>query len=274
MSADDTFDSEAIDARNRQGQAQLSIAITGAGGAGVISCGELLLNAWARLGGRGLLRKAYGPQIRGGESAALLKLTENEGYTASSNYDVVVALDWNNFTRFEDEIRLGPDSWVLCDEAGELPACIVAAQPNILRVPLAELAEACHPDGRVNMLALGLLGGLLGLPTQSLCELAEQKLSTKPQAYREAAKACIERGSSEKLDCQLLVPSLGETGTWCLSGNQAAGLGALEAGVRFVAAYPITPASDVLEWMADGGWRMAWSRLEAGCCKQKMNWLP
>lgn len=72
MSANDTFDSEAIDARNRRGQAQLSIAITGAGGAGVISCGELLLQAWARLGGRGLLRKAYGPQIRGGESAALL----------------------------------------------------------------------------------------------------------------------------------------------------------------------------------------------------------
>ena len=34
---------------------QLSIAITGAGGAGVISCGELLLQAWARDGGRGLL---------------------------------------------------------------------------------------------------------------------------------------------------------------------------------------------------------------------------
>ena len=55
---------------------ELSIAITGAGGAGVISCGELLLQAWARQGGRGLLRKAYGPQIRGGESAALLKLTD------------------------------------------------------------------------------------------------------------------------------------------------------------------------------------------------------
>ena len=55
---------------------QLSIAITGAGGAGVISCGELLLRAWAAQGGRGLLRKAFGPQIRGGEAAALLNSRE------------------------------------------------------------------------------------------------------------------------------------------------------------------------------------------------------
>ena len=231
---------------------QLSIAITGAGGAGVISCGELLLQAWARLGGRGLLRKAYGPQIRGGESAALVKLTENERYTASSHYDMVVALDWDNFSRFEDEIRLGPNSWVLCEEDCELPAAVVAAEPNVLRVPLAELAAASHPDGRENMLVLGLLGGLLGLPQASLCELAEQKLSGKPQAYREAATACIQRGANETLDCRLQVPPRGDTGVCYLSGNQAAGLGALEAGIRFVAAYPITPASDVLEWMAGG----------------------
>ncbi len=231
---------------------QLSIAITGAGGAGVISCGELLLQAWARRGGRGLLRKAYGPQIRGGESAALLKLTENELYTAASHYDVVVALDWDNFSRFEDEIQLGPDSWVLCGQEGELPAAIVAAGPNILRVPLTELAGASHPEGRVNMLVLGLLGGLLGLPAASLCELAGKKLSHKPEAYRAAAVACIECGSREKLDCQLPLPALGGNDLWYLSGNQAAGLGALEAGIRFVAAYPITPASDVLEWMAGG----------------------
>jgi len=231
---------------------QLSIAITGAGGAGVISCGELVLQAWARQGGRGLLRKAYGPQIRGGESAALLKLTEDERYTAASDYDVVVALDWDNFSRFEDEIRLGPDSWVICEQDSELPAAVAAIAPRLLRVPLADLAAGSHADGRVNMLALGLLGGLLDLPAASLCELAGQKLAGKPQDYRDAATACIERGVAEKLDAQLSVPSLGETGAWYLSGNQAAGLGALEAGIRFVAAYPITPASDVLEWMAGG----------------------
>ena len=231
---------------------QLSIAITGAGGAGVISCGELLLQAWGRQGGRGLLRKAYGPQIRGGESAALLKLTEGEHYTAAGLYDVVLALDWKNFSRFEDEIRLGPGTRVICEPEGELPEGVVAAGASILRVPLGELAAACHADGRVNMLALGLLGGLLGLPADSLCELAGQKLSRKPQAYRDAATACIERGLNEKLECELQAPPPGSLGAWYLSGNQAAGLGALEAGIRFVAAYPITPASDVLEWMAGG----------------------
>src|SRR5210317_675558 len=142
----------------------LSIAITGAGGAGVISVGELLLQAWAARGGRGLLRKAYGPQIRGGESAALLKLTENERYTAAEHYDLVVALDWDNFSRFEDEIKLGPDSWVICQEGEALPAAVSDLQPHILSLPLAELAQASHPDGRINMLVLGLLGALLDLP--------------------------------------------------------------------------------------------------------------
>ena len=231
---------------------QLSIAITGAGGAGVISCGELLLQAWGRLGGRGLLRKAYGPQIRGGESAALLKLTENERYTAASLYDVVFALDWDNFSRFEDEIRLGPNTRVICDQSAAVPEEVIATGAEIITLPLAELAAGAHADGRVNMLALGILGGLLGLPTASLGELAEQKLSGKAAAYRAAAISCIELGVAQQLDCELSVPTPGSPGGWYISGNQAAGLGALQAGIRFVAAYPITPASDVLEWMAGG----------------------
>ncbi len=231
---------------------QLSIAITGAGGAGVISCGELLLQAWGRLGGRGLLRKAYGPQIRGGESAALLKLTEDERYTAASLYDVVFALDWDNFSRFEDEIRLGPNTRVICDQSAAVPDEVLATGAEIITLPLAELAAGAHADGRVNMLALGILGGLLGLPTASLGELAEKKLAGKAAAYRAAATSCIELGVAQQLDCELSVPAHGIPGGWYISGNQAAGLGALQAGIRFVAAYPITPATDVLEWMAGG----------------------
>lgn len=216
----------------------------------MISCGELLLQAWAGQGGRGLLRKAYGPQIRGGESAALLKLTDREHYAAANLYDLVVAVDWKNFSRFEDEIILGPDSWVLCEDESALPAEVSAVTSNVLTMPLAELAAASHPDGRVNMLVLGALGSWLGLPKINLVNLAEQKLSSKPVAYREAAAVCIERGMLEAPTSPLRPPPCDGKDLWYISGNQAAGLGALGAGIRFVAAYPITPASDVLEWMA------------------------
>lgn len=231
---------------------ELAIAITGAGGAGVISVGELLLQAWAKEGGRGLLRKAFGPQIRGGESAALLKLTETERYTAASQYDVLLAFDWNNFTRFGDEIRIARNALVICEPACDPPPEVLAAQPRLLRFPMARLAADTHAEGRVNMFALGLLGRLLGLPLDSLEQLTLQKLKAKPEAYRHAAIACISAGTTQAPDCELSLPKMGAKGAWYMSGNQAAGLGALEAGVRFVAAYPITPASDVLEWMAGG----------------------
>ncbi|TDG15383.1 2-oxoacid:acceptor oxidoreductase subunit alpha [Seongchinamella unica] len=233
-------------------QQQLSIAITGAGGAGVISVGELLLQTWAAGGGRGLLRKAFGPQIRGGESAALLKLTDTEHYTPADRYDLFLAFDWTNFNRFGDEITLCPGALVICGEEGELPPPVRAVDPDVHYLPLADLAVDTHEEGRVNMIALGLLGRLLGLASADLQSLARNKLAAKPQAYQDAAAACIEAGSQLSLPCQLAAPPLGEPGAWYLSGNQAAGLGALEAGVRFVAAYPITPASDVLEWMAGG----------------------
>ena len=236
----------------RMSETQLSIAITGAGGAGVISCGELLLQAWAREGGRGLLRRAYGPQIRGGESAALLKLTESERYTAARRYDLVVALDWDNFARFEDEIGLGPASVVVHDLRGEVPASVANAEATLLPVPLADLAAEAHPEGRVNMLVLGMLGELLGLSLEVLTELAVHKLAGKAEAYREAAARCIAFGAEQPLATGVEVPLRTQEDGWYLTGNQAAGFGALEAGVRFVAAYPITPASDVLEWMAGG----------------------
>lgn len=227
---------------------RLSIAITGAGGAGAISCGEMLLRAWAAAGGRGLLRKAFGPQIRGGEAAALLTLTASEDYTAATEYNLLLALDWLNFERFEDEIRLAPDALVICESADGAPAGL--APGRFHELPLGQLATDSHPEGRSNMLALGLLGRALGLPIESLCELAGQRLASRPVEYLDAAHAGVEAGYGLELELPRAAPAPGDPGAWCLSGNQAAAYGALNAGIRFVAAYPITPASDLLEWMA------------------------
>ena len=47
------------------------------------------------------------------------------------------------------------------------------------------------------------------------------------------------------------MPSTGAAGRrWLISGNEAAALGAIRGGIRFAAAYPITPATEILEWLA------------------------
>jgi 2-oxoglutarate ferredoxin oxidoreductase subunit alpha len=233
----------------------LALALTGAGGAGVISLGELLLAGWAEAGGRGLLRKAFGPQIRGGEAAALLSLRADGQCLPASRYDVLLALDWNNFHRFEDEIRLHEHTLVLC-AAGEPPAEVVASGAPLHTLAFAELARAAHPKARPNLIALGVLATLLDIPLPALIALAQNRLGAKVPGYAEAVEAAIRAGAQhgEALAAQaalsLSLPLRPGGEAWCLSGNQAAAYGALAAGVRFVAAYPITPASDVLEAMA------------------------
>ncbi|EED31664.1 pyruvate flavodoxin/ferredoxin oxidoreductase domain protein [gamma proteobacterium NOR5-3] len=244
-------------------QDEFSLAITGSGGAGVMSVGELLLQAWAEEGGRGLLRKAFGPQIRGGEAAALLKLTSHQRYTASSTHNLLLAFDWENFSRFGDEIRLQPDSIVLCENPADMPDSLQVLQPQIISLPFKELAKNAHPEGRLNMLALGVLGALLGIPVATLKSLATHKLADKVEDYRDAAEACIDAGVCAAPDLAPALPAAKAEKGWYISGNQAAAYGALVGGVRFVAAYPITPASDVLEYLAAPLERMGGALVQA-----------
>ena len=228
----------------------LAIAICGSGGAGVVACGELLLRAWARAGGLGFLRKAFGPQIRGGESAALLRLGEDESYLPAPAVDLLLALDWSRFDRFADELTLGPGTTVLCPDDGDVPETVQASGAWLVPLPFGPAVAAAHPEGRGNMFALGLLGQLLALDAAALQALATARLAGKAAVYREAAAACIAAGAAWPLAVSVDAPARPGGERWLLTGNQAAGYGALQAGVRFVAAYPITPASDVLEYLA------------------------
>ena len=137
----------------------ISVALTGSGGAGVMTAGGLLLDAVAKFGCYGLQTRSVGPQIRGGEAAALLRLSERPVETHSGSFDVLFALDWNNYSRFAGEILLDRDSTVVTDPAGgPVPDSVRALTANIVEVPLKQIAELV-PGGRANMVALGIAAG-------------------------------------------------------------------------------------------------------------------
>jgi len=249
----------------------MSLAVTGAGGIGAITVGELLL----RLAGNddlfGLMRRSFGPQIRGGEAAALLRISDRAVQCMNDSFDLLLALDWLNVERFSEEIVLRADSLIIADpSAGEVPQVFREMDIEILEIPMKALAREV-PGGRSNMVALGLLSRWLGFSSASAGKLIDSVFSGKGKEIVSGSRAAFEKGFSEPLivrarkSRKLPTPvKKGRKGRhWQLSGNEGCGLGALRGGVRFAAAYPITPATDLLEWLSPRLQKLGGSLLQA-----------
>ena len=234
------------------GRRSVQVAIAGSGGAGVMTAGNLVLDAAAKAGWYGLMVRSSGPQIRGGEAAALLRIADHPVDGLDDTFDVLLAIDWENVHRFADEIPLSAASLIVGDPGqGEAPEVYRRTAATVAAVPFKQTAKAI-PGSGPNMVALGVIAGLLGLPADVVREVARAALK-KPEA-RDASIAAIDAGLAAAAGLgpafPLASPERTAAPRWLLSGNEATGFGALRGGVHFVAAYPITPATEILEWMA------------------------
>ncbi len=232
----------------------ISVAIVGSGGAGALTTGNSLLETACAAGWHGLFTRTLGPQIRGGEAAALIRLTVDPVECLPDQFDLLIGIDWLNAHRFGAEIKIGPETLVISDpRGGDQPPMVARSGARIVNIPMKDMAKAI-PDGRPNMIALGITGRLLGLSVEQLLAPIEKRLADKGAAAIEASQAGIKTGfgvaAAIDFDNQLAPPKPSAARRWLLSGNEATALGAIRGGVRFAAAYPITPATEVLEWLA------------------------
>jgi 2-oxoglutarate/2-oxoacid ferredoxin oxidoreductase subunit alpha len=245
----------------------VSIAITGSGGSGVITAGNMLLEAAAKAGWYGLFTRSSGPQIRGGEAAAMIRLSADPVAAPGENFDILIAIDWHNIERFAIELPLTENSIVVADPSqGEVPEVIAASGARILEIPLKELAKKIK-KGRQNMIALGLVQALIGLDEGVVDRVMVRVLAKRGEEALTASREAVASGHLVIEQAGLAVaqkdmPAEGSD-RWMISGNEAAGLGALRGGVRFVAAYPITPATELLEWMAPNLQKVGGSLVQA-----------
>ena len=240
----------------------VSLVIAGSGGAGVVTAGALLLEAAAAAGWYAWMTRSSGPQIRGGEAAAMLRLSTLPVTSHDDCFDLLVAIDWENITRFSAEIPLSRQSLIIGDPSnGPAPDALLRVDPQQASVSFADIAQTVE-GGRPNMVALGVIGAMIGLPASAMEKVVAQQLKRKGQGAIAASMAAFRAGmaAAEGLPAVPRMPAdnssrsaaeLPDAGErWSITGNEATGLGAIRGGVRFVAAYPITPATEVLEWLA------------------------
>jgi 2-oxoglutarate ferredoxin oxidoreductase subunit alpha len=242
-----------IDPGAGQTSRSVSVVLAGSGGAGVMTAGNMLLEAAAHAGYYALMTRSSGPQIRGGEAAAMLRIACEPVECMEDRFHVLAAVDWENVQRFSAEIPLAGSSLIVGDpDQGEPPE--VFLKSGAVRAPLSlkKIAKTV-PEGRANMVLLGALAALLGLPDEAVARAVEKTLGKRPAALAPSL-AAVAAGRAAAVEIpqrlRLAAPPPKDTPRWLLTGNEAAGYGAIKGGVRFAAAYPITPATELLEWMA------------------------
>ena len=253
-------------AKERGLKSSISIALAGSGGSGVMTAGTLLLNAAAKAGLYGLMVRTSGPQIRGGEAAALVRLARQPTHSLDDGFDLLVAIDWQNVNRFADEIPLDASSVMIGDpDEGETPEVFKNTGARYVPLSLKKMAKAI-PGSWTNMVALGLAGALAGIPAEAL-ESALRDSWKRADAALQANLAALRAGLAAASGIEGVPKLKGANAPagrrWLISGNEAAGYGAIRGGIRFVAAYPITPATELLEWMSPALTKVGGTLLQA-----------
>ncbi len=231
----------------------VSIAIAGYGGTGVITTGQLLLKACASSGIFGLAQRSFGPQIRGGESLSLLRFADAEVLSPDDTYDLLILLDTDHVDRFSAEVPLSKNSHVIIGKSGgSVPGFVSSSGAQVSHLALDTAAAEIEAGGD-NIVATGLIARLIGLDYKAIVDAVTSHFAKKDE-LREHALAWLKCGwdLEHAVDDTKLVLSASGTDRpdWLVNGSEVCAFGAIKAGTRFVAAYPITPASGILEWLA------------------------
>ena len=229
-------------------RSSISMVVAGSGGSGAMSAGAVLLRAAAHAGYYGLMTQLFGPQVRGGESAALVTVSTAPIEAQPDRYDLFVALDWDKVDQFAAEVPLDETTVIIADPAaGPVTPGVAKCKGRVVNFPM----QGGHGK-RVNMFAAGAVATLLGVSEADLKAAVAAVFSDKGAAVIaanvESAQSGVQAAAALTLNLRLDPPA--PAPRWLISGNQALALGALRGGVRFVGCYPITPATDLVEWLA------------------------
>jgi len=231
----------------------LVLAIVGSGGDGVALLGDLLLRMAAHRGLYGVLVQSYGPQIRGGESAVVLRIAREETHYEGDETDLLLCFRLSDLRRFQGAIRLHPGSIVVLEEADQSspPEWLGESELKPFRYPFATFVDGQEVPGEPkNMMGLALLCRALGWGPEHARQALEKRFGHRPQVLERNLATFLRAWEAENVPT--LPPLRGHGVPLDVeTGNEAVARGAIAAGLRFFAGYPITPSSEIMETLIE-----------------------
>ena len=232
-------------------EAQIVVGIGGAAGDGVASAGNTLVLSLARQGLPVFAYNSYQSVIRGGHSWLRVRVSPEKPLNHGDQVDALIALNQDTLDRHLQELR--PGGLALYNGAKIKPSYESPPGVRLCPLPVPELTPV-YKDLPImqNTVAVGAVLRLMGLEFAGLESVLQSTFAKKPKVVGvnvDAARAGYDYAGEQfkPLATQLQ----GTDRKWTLvTGNELLAMGAAFAGCKFYAAYPMSPATHVLEWFA------------------------
>ena len=222
-------------------------------GEGIESCGEILATILAKEGYSLYSQRLFASRIKGGHTTFALRIALEQIMTVGEHIDFLVALDQETVDMHGKEVREG--GFIICDSKVN-PNFEAFEETGVtcLALPISETALQQGSLLMRNIVALGMSVALLGFETELFLTAIKARFAKKSediinknlQAFQLGYELVKEQLGGVEVDT-LDKPEPKDQ--MFLLGNEALALGAIAAGSRFMASYPITPASEVMEYM-------------------------
>ncbi len=220
-----------------------TIKIGGEAGQGILTIGDTLARVFARSGYHVFTHQDYESRIRGGHNIYQIRVSEQPVMASRAGIDILVVLDAATIVLHERELT--PDGLVVYDSASLKQK---HDKPNFLDVPFLQLAmQQTGNKIMANTVATGAVLGMLGVSTTVLESIFYDlfKKDDIVAANLKAADAGYAYAKEHCLRCAFL-PANATRPKMLIQGNDAIGLGALSSGLKFYAAYPMTPSTSIM----------------------------
>jgi len=217
--------------------------IGGEAGKGIINIGQIFAKACLRDGLKVFSYAEYPSLIRGGHNYLNVSVSDENVYSHSSKVDLLLALDKETIVKHNKS-----SSAVLCDVS-----LSKITKGKCYAIPMQEIAKDLGNVLYQNIVAIGATLGLVGLDLKQLDKLLKETFSHKDKnvinANLKAAKAGWDY-AKENFKFDIKISPAKKEDRIFISGNDAIVAGAINAGCKFISAYPMTPATSILTGMA------------------------
>lgn len=231
---------------------QLSWKVGGQQGEGIESTGEIFCIALNRLGYYLYGYRHFSSRIKGGHTNNKIRVSTTETRAISDDLDILVAFDQETIDVNYKELHEGG---IIIADAKFKPVCPEDTKAELYIVPFTEIAAELRTSLMKNMVAIGATCAVLGMEISVFNDVVDEIFGRKGEEIVKKNMDAITAGYKamevllgEKLGAMELEKADGQKRMFMI-GNDAIALGAVAGGCRFMAAYPITPASEIMEYL-------------------------